>query len=347
MSAESSTSTSITLSSLDSEEAFALFGPGFSSSGRWTLLRSLGAPDRTPARVVFARYEDHGRDATVLGGLVEEFDELDLDVPAADLRPELEETGHAQAVQAIRDAIAAGDLYQANFTVRARFACSSSASLLATLCRTAVPRFAAWVRFPDGSEIVSASPELFFGVQGRRIRVEPMKGTALPDAEGRLDTSEKDRAELAMITDLLRNDLTAICVPRTVRCVNERRFIRLPYAIQTVSDVEGELPEDVRVLDALDSLHPGGSITGAPKIAAMDLIRELESSPRGAYCGSLGLWRGDTATFSILIRTAERPAGETLWRYGVGGGIVWDSDPAEELEEARIKLGALGWRTRP
>lgn len=336
------------LSSLLDRRSFALFGPGF-AGGRWTLLDGLrGEPRDAGAskdRLVFARYESSGRNAVVLAGDSTAFDALEIDVPAAELEPDLDESGHSAGVATIREAIAAGDVYQVNLTLRAKLACESGAALLATLCRTAVPRFCAWVRFPDGSELVSASPELFFQLEGRTLRAEPMKGTASPDAEGRLDLSGKDRAELAMITDLLRNDLTAICEPRTVRVPNERRFIRLPYAIQTVSDVEGVLPPGATALDALDALHPGGSITGAPKGAAMELIRRLESTPRGAYCGALGLVRGDDATFSILIRTAERASNGDAWTYGVGGGIVWDSDPDLELEEARIKLGALGWRT--
>lgn len=333
--------TSMRLSSLIARPSFALLGPGF-AHGRWTLLHTLRPDADGSTRVVFARYEDRGRDARVLGGDATSIDALDIDVEPASLVPELDTDGHEEGVATIREAIAAGDVYQVNLTLRARFACDSGAALLATLCRRSVPRFCAWIRFPDGSELVSASPELFFEIDGRTIRAEPMKGTASPDSEGRLDLSEKDRAELAMITDLLRNDLTALCTPRTVRVPNERRFIRLPYAIQTVSDVEGELPAGMTALDALDALHPGGSITGAPKIAAMELIRRLESSPRGAYCGALGLVRPDAATFSILIRTAERSADADAWTYGVGGGIVWDSDPALELDEARLKLGALG-----
>ena len=143
-----------------------------------------------------------------------------------------------------------------------------------------------------------------------------------------------------MITDLLRNDLTPVCKPRSVRVTNERRTIVLPYAIQTVSDIEGELMDTATPLDVLAVLHPGGSVTGAPKQAALEHIRRLEPTPRGQYCGSLGLWQGDRAVFSILIRTATKtPIG---WTYGVGSGVVYDSDAESELRELRIKLGALG-----
>jgi para-aminobenzoate synthetase/4-amino-4-deoxychorismate lyase len=171
-----------------------------------------------------------------------------------------------------------------------------------------------------------------------------MKGTARPGAGGQLEASEKDRAELAMITDLLRNDLAQVCRPRSVRVAAERRVLELPYALQTVSDVVGELEQDKTPLDVLATLHPGGSVTGAPKRAAINMIRELEGASRGLYCGSLGFWTGERSTFSLLIRMATRtPAG---WIYGVGGGIVFDSDPREELEELETKLGVLRCPTR-
>lgn len=339
------------LSELGSQACFALLGPGFlpatGQDGTGTELvlvrglRRLGLADGArAARLAFVPYESTGREAELYEGTPEPVS-LERDVAPALVTPELEARGHAEAVAAIREAIAAGDVYQVNFTLRARFSVTSSSALFETLLRHGIPRFAAWVRFPDGREIVSASPELFFRVDGRAVVAEPMKGTALPDAGGVLESSGKDRAELAMITDLLRNDLTRVCVPRSVRCTTERRFVRLAYAWQAVSEVAGDLPPDVGALDVLDALHPGGSITGAPKSTAMELIERLEPGPRGAYCGALGLMVEDRAVFSLLIRTAERVADG--WRYGVGGGIVWDSDAAAELAEARLKLGALGW----
>lgn len=324
------------LSELARLESFALLGPGFTGAG-FALLTDL-VPATTGDGVLFVPYEAAGRDVGRYAGRRRDI-ELDIDVPPRILAPELESGGHAEAVETIREAIAAGDVYQVNHTVRARVRGVSGAALFATLCREATPRFAAWVRLPGGPELVSASPELFLAIDGRRIRVEPMKGTARPDAAGALATSVKDAAELAMITDLLRNDLTRLCEPRSVRVVNERRFIELPYAVQAVSDIEGRLPEHMTLERVLDGLHPGGSVTGAPKRAAMALIRRLEPTPRGPYCGALGLVEGARATCSLLIRTAVRDGEE--WVYGVGGGIVWDSDAAAELDEVRVKLGAL------
>jgi para-aminobenzoate synthetase/4-amino-4-deoxychorismate lyase len=332
----------VTLAELATAPSFALLGPGFTGGG-WLLVAPLD-PEGPEPRIAYAPYERAGHEAFRFGGPARRLAEAgpaDLAAARAEALPPwcLDETGHAEAVRAIREEIAAGDVYQVNLTLRARRPDLPGAALFAALCRREVPRFAAWVRLPGGEEFVSASPELFFAVSGRRVRVEPMKGTAPPDRADRLLASAKDRAELAMITDLLRNDLTRVCRPRTVRCVCERRLLRLPYAVQAVSDVTGELPPGVGPLEVLDALHPSGSVTGAPKRAAMARIARLERSPRGAYCGALGLIEGDRAVFSVLIRTAERRDGG--WVGGVGGGIVWESEAEAELEEARLKLGGL------
>jgi anthranilate/para-aminobenzoate synthase component I len=324
------------LTELETLPAFALLGPGFGGGGA-VLLTELRPASRAP-RLIFAPYETRGRDALLFDGEVRSVDALELS-PAAALEPRLDATGHADAVAVIREAIAAGDVYQVCLTVRARLAPVSGAALLGRMASSGLPRFAAWVRLPDGVEFVSASPELFFEIEGGRIRSEPMKGTALADAAGTLAASDKDRAELAMITDLVRHDLTPLCRPRSVVVRNERRFVHLPYATQTVSDIEGELLPGVTAIEALDALHPGGSVTGAPKRAARTMIDRLEHSPRGAYCGALGFVADGRTTASLLIRTAIRDAAG--WVYGVGGGIVHDSDPGLELAELHVKLGAL------
>lgn len=322
---------------LESLPAFALLGPGF-GRGETLLLTDLRPAVRAP-QLVFAPYETRGRDALLFDAEVQSIDALELPPPAV-LHPRLDAAGHAAAIAVIREAIAAGDVYQVCLTVRARLAPVSGALLLGRMAAHGLPRFAAWVRLPGGAEFVSASPELLFEIEAGRIRSEPMKGTARPDAPGALASSDKDRAELAMITDLVRNDLAPLCRPQSVAVRNERRFVALPYAVQTVSDVEGALLPGVTALDALDALHPGGSVTGAPKRAALAMIGRLERSPRGAYCGALGFTAAGRTTTSLLIRTACRDAAG--WVYGIGGGIVYDSDPRDELEEVQVKLGALG-----
>ncbi len=320
--------------------SFALLAPGYGGPG-WTLLRDLApvSPRGRGARLVFAGFEDPAGRARVFAARREETVRPALGPDPGPLRPRLDARGHAAKVRRIRAAIARGDVYQVCLCASARLGPATGAEILRRFCRRGAPRFAAWARLPGGPEFVSASPELFFTVDGDRARVEPMKGTAAPGALAELRRSAKDRAELAMITDLLRNDLTPVCRPRTVRVAAARRFLRLPYAVQAVSDVRGRLKPGAGPLEVLAALHPGGSVVGAPKRAALTMIRALEPRPRGAYCGALGLARGPRAAFSLLIRTAQR--GASGWVYGVGGGVVWGSRPVAERRELDVKLGAL------
>lgn len=318
----------IALSSL--RDDFALLSPGYSGTNAWTLV-DLASPG--DAGVWFAHAE--GRAERVSG--TAQPVTLRFDVAPATPAVTLDDEGFLNGVRTIRERIAAGDVYQVNLTTRAALSDVDGASLLAKFCAHGVPRFAAWVKSSRWGEFVSASPELLVETNARWIHVEPMKGTA--SSADVLLSSEKDRAELAMITDLLRDDLHQLCEPRSVQVTNERRLITLPYAVQSVADVEGTLRGDVTLDEVLRVVHPGGSVTGAPRDAALALIAALEPTPRGAYCGMLGLEVDDVARFALLIRTAERSGAG--WQYGVGGGITWDSTPEAELEEVRLKLGAL------
>lgn len=323
----------IRLSSLVDQDHCALLGPGFSPTGQWTLLTDLRRASQGP--LVLARAEDtmpwrfSGRRETV---------ELEFDVEPATLTPALDDRGYVQGVGAIREAIAKGDVYQVNFTVRAALGETTGAALLARLCATQTPRFAAWVKLGD-DEFVSASPELLFELDGRHVRAEPMKGTAPAGQRAWLEASEKDVAELAMITDLLRNDLHQVCEPGSVDVPQARRFIDLPYVVQAVSDVTGLLRAGVTVDDVFRTLHPGGSVTGAPRSTALEAIASLEATPRGWYCGALALSDGESTRCALLIRTASRT--QAGWVWGVGSGITWGSNAELELEEVRLKLGAL------
>ncbi len=324
------------LSSLQTKDNFALLAPGFSTQHQsWTLLEDLGGSPDQPTALWYAKAEGNPQRLAGKSKPVE----LIFDLEAPSLAVDLDETNFLEGVTKIRQHIAAGDVYQVNLTLRAELTCESGAHLLSTFCRKAVPRFAAWVKSAHLGELVSASPELLVETNDRWIHVEPMKGTAPPEQRAWLENSEKDRAELAMITDLLRDDLHRLCEPHSVHVVNERRMIELPYVVQAVADVEGELPKRTTLEQVLAAVHPGGSVTGAPREAALQYIAALEPTPRGAYCGALGLEENSSARVALLIRTAER-LGAT-WRYGVGSGITWDSDPLAELEEVRLKLGAL------
>lgn len=309
----------------------AWLGPGFFEDARW---RRFVADTAGACTLWVASYE--GEPRSIRGRLELAAPEL----TAAPLHVTLDDAGFLEGVETIRSRIAAGDVYQVNLTVRARVTGADGAALLSRLCSNGVPRFAAWVNLDGVSEFVSASPESLVRIDGRRVHAEPMKGTAPAGARATLESSEKDRAELAMITDLTRNDLQQLCEPRSVIVRSARRFIELPYVVQAVSDVEGTLRPGVTVHDVLRVMHPGGSVTGAPRPAAMSIIRELERTPRQLYCGTLGIEQGSRFSAALLIRTATRRDGG--WDYGVGGGITWDSEPAAELDEVHLKLGALG-----
>lgn len=323
----------VALSSLATVDDFALLAPGYADHGQWTLLRDLRPAASGPLWFATAEGTAQAFTADV------ERCALELDVAPAALQPRLDAPTFTRDVESIRARIAAGDVYQVNLTLRAALGEADGAGLFSRLCSRGVPRFAAWVKSPHLGELVTASPELLFETAGRTVRAEPMKGTAPPSARAWLEASEKDRAELAMITDLLRDDLQHVCEPGSVRVPAERRFLELPYVVQAVADVTGALREGVELRELLSVLHPGGSVTGAPREAALAVIDELEPTPRGAYCGTLGLVGDDGARFSLLIRTAQRHAAG--WTYGVGGGITWDSRAEDEWAEVQLKLGAL------
>jgi para-aminobenzoate synthetase component 1 len=193
--------------------------------------------------------------------------------------------------------------------------------------------------------IVSASPELFLARRGRRVWTMPIKGTR-PLAEGDdLSRSAKDAAEHVMIVDLERNDLSRVCEPGSVRWPELMATKPLAGVAHMVSTVEGTLRADIGLAELLAATFPGGSVTGAPKIAALDLIAELEPVGRGASMGALGTVRGNgDLDLALTIRTFAIADGRIhLW---VGGGVVWDSDPEAEVAEswtkARPLLHALG-----
>jgi len=245
---------------------------------------------------------------------------------------------YAGAVEAVRDAIAVGDVYQVNLVqhLSAPFR-GDPAGLAAALAplRPLAPR----PLVGDGWTIVSASPELFLRRRSRRVWTMPIKGTR-PQGVSGLEESEKDAAEHVMIVDLERNDLARVCEPGSVRWPELMVPRGLAGVQHLVSRVEGTLREGVGLAELLAATFPGGSITGAPKIAAVDLIAALEPVGRGASMGAYGTIapNGDL-DLALTIRTFAVAEGCIhLW---VGGGIVWDSDPAEEIEESWTKAAPL------
>ncbi len=247
---------------------------------------------------------------------------------------------YAAAVEAVRDAIERGDVYQVNLVqhLSAPFEGDPRGlvSLLAPL-RPLAPFLGG-----DGWTVVSASPELFLGRRGRRVWTMPIKGTR---PLGQHVEGEKDEAEHVMIVDLERNDLSRVCEPGSVRWPELMVERELAGVTHLVSTVEGTLRAGVGLADLLAATFPGGSVTGAPKIAALDEIARLEPVGRGASMGALGTVRGNgDLELALTIRTFVVSEGRIhLW---VGGGIVWDSEPDAELEEswtkARPLLEAIG-----
>jgi para-aminobenzoate synthetase component 1 len=251
-------------------------------------------------------------------------------------------------VQRVIDYIHAGDVFQVNLSQRLLHPASGSPIDLYCRLRDRNPApFAGYLGGGDW-QIASASPERFIQVDNRRVETRPIKGTRgrspYPVADmftgDVLRASEKDRAENIMIVDLLRNDLSRTCRPDSVRVSQLCGLETYEYVQHLVSVVEGTLRSECTPLDVLRTSFPGGSVTGAPKIRAMEIIAELEPTVRGAYCGSLGyLGVGAQMDTSILIRTITAARG--WWQLPVGGGIVAQSDPQDEYEETWHKATGL------
>lgn len=257
----------------------------------------------------------------------------------------------------IKEWIAAGHIYQANLSQS--FVADVRGDLFALYesLREASPApMAAYLKL-DGREILSSSPEMFLKISGHGIETRPIKGTrprfSDPDEDRRsayeLQTSTKEIAELVMITDLLRNDLGQVCEFGSVEVTEMLRLETLAQVHHLVSTVIGTLRPEVDALSAIAACFPGGSITGAPKKRAMEIIQELEAAPRGIYCGAIG-WLGynGESSLSIAIRTLVRSRDRLV--YQVGAGIVADSDPEKEYEEtlhkaAGIRLAIDRWQS--
>lgn len=274
--------------------------------------------------------------------------------PGEELREgaELAAAEHGAAVEQIREWIARGHVYQANLTLRAELDCAlSSADLYARLRRTNPATYGAFLPGPDGLAILSSSPELFLRLRGRHASTCPIKGTRPRDLQdlardsalaAELSASEKDRAELTMIVDLERNDLGRVSRPGTVRTRPFPELTSHARVHHLSATVESELRPEVGREELLAATFPGGSVTGAPKIRAMQILTTLERSPRFVYTGALGwLDDGGDLELSLAIRTMWTREGSSRASFGVGGGIVIDSTPASEWEELEAKASGM------
>lgn len=265
----------------------------------------------------------------------------------------LDEHAYVDRAESIRQWIRAGDTYQVNYTfpLRASFAGDPLSWFIdrATLQRG---DYSTLIHLGDRT-IVSVSPELFFHVEGGTITMRPMKGTwhrgLWPDDDeacaAALAASEKDRAENVMIVDMVRNDLGRIA--RTGSVVTERLFTveRYPTVWQMTSTVSARTVRHIP--DIFAALFPSASVTGAPKVRTMQLIREVEPEPRGIYCGAIGEWTREHATFSVAIRSAVVEHTSSTVRYAVGSGLTWESDPRSEYHECLLKAEVVRSRPQP
>jgi para-aminobenzoate synthetase/4-amino-4-deoxychorismate lyase len=290
--------------------------------------------------VLFARSE------TLAPNTRDEF--LSADTPRLSaIVPSLDERSYGARIGDIRKLIADGDVYQVNFTLKLNATLTGGAlGLYARLRESSRAGAASFLRFPD-EDIVSLSPERFFAVANGRITARPMKGTCprAPDWRGdatrKLDLKRdpKQRAENLMIVDLLRNDISRVAKIGSVRVDDLFTVETYPRFHTMTSGISADLNEGVCLREIVRALFPCGSVTGAPKIRAMEIIRALEDEPRGVYCGAVGYVDKQRAAFSVAIRTLSVRGNKV--QMGVGGGIVWDSEPDSEYAECLLKARFL------
>ncbi|MEM8944061.1 MAG: aminodeoxychorismate synthase component I [Planctomycetota bacterium] len=275
-----------------------------------------------------------------------------FDVGLEGITSNMSADGYRQMIRRAVEYIHAGDVFQVNLAQR--LVCRAHSDPLELYSRLRETNSAPYAGYLDTGEwqICSTSPECFLTVRGREVKTRPIKGTRgrslQPEADlfvgDELQLSEKDRAENVMIVDLMRNDLSRVCHADSVHVSKLCAVETYAFVKHLVSSVRGTLRDDASPFDLLRACFPGGSITGAPKIRAMQLIAELEPTTRGAYCGSLAYIGFDGRMDSnILIRTVT--AGRGWWQLPVGGGIVAQSQPDDEYREtwhkARGMLSAI------
>lgn len=258
-------------------------------------------------------------------------------------RTSLDRTAYVDAVECVRGRIAEGSVYQANIcrVMEADLPDPTArdiGGLYAVLSQGNPAPFAGMLRLPDHDvHIACASPELFVNRRGRDVESGPIKGTGRTES----DLTEKDEAENVMIVDLVRNDLSRVCRPGSVTVPALLSVEDHPGLVHLVSTVRGELLPGSGWSDIIAAAFPPGSVTGAPKIAALRIIDGLETASREFYCGAFGWVDADegTADLAVAIRTFWR-RGDTL-RFGTGAGITWGSDAEAEWAETELKAGRL------
>ncbi len=290
-------------------------------------------------------------------GLFEGYEEIDaktvpslLPDPAGawlgPLRANLAQSDYDSAFDAVERYITNGDIYQANLTFRAEADYAGNPLALYAALRARSAAGYGGVIWTGEQSFLSFSPELFFALKDGRVTTKPMKGTASRLADPVADAAiakelrqdPKQRAENLMIVDLLRNDLSRVAEPGSVTVPELFAIESYPTVHQMTSTVTGQLAEGLGAVDLIRAIFPCGSITGAPKIRAMEIIDEIESAPRGIYCGSIGrIDAGGDAAFNVAIRTFHLNTAEKRVSVGLGSGVVADSDGASEWAECLAK----------
>lgn len=290
-------------------------------------------------------------------GLFKNFKEIPTDVVASilpepegawlsELRPSISRSDYSRAFAAVQEYIHAGDIYQANLTfpLTADYA-GDPLALYASLRKRASAGYGG-VIWTGQKHYLSFSPELFFALKDRRVTTKPMKGTAqrhvdpVKDAEAVecLRSDPKQRAENLMIVDLLRNDLSRVCAPGSVAVPELFHIESYPTVHQMTSTVTGVLNDGADAVDVIEALFPCGSITGAPKIRAMQVVEEVEAARRGIYCGSIGrIDANGDAAFNVAIRTFTACDATKSLSLGLGSGVVADSNESDEWAECLAK----------
>lgn len=286
-------------------------------------------------------------------------DQLAPQFPAAGLEGLTSNFSRDQYIESVHrsiEYIRAGDVFQINLAQRLLHQANCSSPQLYHRLRSCNPApFSGYFDFPTSkqtdaptTQIISASPERFISIRNGIVETRPIKGTRRRTGTPMVDihskrqllASEKDRAENTMIVDLMRNDLSRVCDDNSIRVTQLCELEQYQSVLHLVSAVEGKLKPDSNVIDVIEAVFPGGSITGAPKVRAMEIIAEIEPTARGAYCGSLGYLGFDgNADLSILIRSVTAQDG--WWQIPVGGGIVVQSDPVREYEETWTKAAGM------
>jgi para-aminobenzoate synthetase/4-amino-4-deoxychorismate lyase len=292
--------------------------------------------------------------AAVFPGVAEVAESSDGEFGSSDWQPRVSKDEYVQAVGKIRDLIAAGDTYQVNysFPLTATFNGDAYAWYRELCVAQGSARYTAYLDL-DRYQVLSLSPELFFERHGDRVTTRPMKGTVrrgrwLEEDEELarwLQHSAKDKAENIMIVDLLRNDLGKVSLPGSVHVSSLFQPERYETVWQMTSTVEATLRPNTSLVELMSALFPCGSITGAPKIRTMQIIRELEPFPRGVYTGTIGVLRpGGDCVFNVAIRTVVIDKESRVATFGVGGGVTIDSTAQGEYEECLVKSRFLAQR---